>query len=114
MSPLSLLLTPLSILLSLSTAAGVFVHDTRIDKATLTVISSASTNTSYQANTKLVNYATDSHTHVERHTLSQSLHELRGDNPRVQPRTNNEKKYVSQKNFGFGHNPFDSYALPLS
>jgi hypothetical protein len=114
MSPLSLLLTPLSILLSLSTAAGVFVHDTRIDKATLTVLSGPTVGTNSEASIKLVNHATDSHTHVERHTLSQSLHELKTDNPRIQPRNNNEKKYVSQKNFGFGHNPFDSYALPLS
>lgn len=114
MSPLSLLVTPLSIFLSLSTATGVFVHDTRIDKATLTVLSAPSISAGYQSNTKLVNYATDSHTHVERHSLSQSLHELRSDNPRVQPRTNNEKKYVAQKNVGFGHTPFDSYAFPLS
>lgn len=114
MSTLSLLVTPLSIFLSLSTATGVFVHDTRIDKATLSVMSAPSVSAGYQSNTKLVNYATDSHTHVERHSLSQSLHELRSENPRVQPRTNNDKKYLTHKNLGFGHNPFNSYAFPLS
>lgn len=115
MNPLALLVTPLSIFLSLSTATGIFLHDTRVDKATLTVLSTANSSPSYQAaNTKLVNYATDSHTHVERHSLSQSLHEVRGDNPRIPPRLGNEKKYVSQKNLGLGHNPFDSYALPLA
>lgn len=115
MNSLSLLVTPLSIFLSLSTATGIFIHDTRVDKATLTVISTPNGSSNYQAaNTKLVNYATDSHTHVERHTLSQSLHEIRGDNPRIPPRAGHEKKYLSQKNLGLGHNPFDSYALPLA
>jgi hypothetical protein len=111
---LSFFVTPLSIFLSLSTATGIFLHDTRVDKATLSVLSTPSSGTSYQANTKLVNYATDSHTHVERHSFSQSLHELRGDTPRIPPRAGHEKKYVTQKNLGLGHNPFDSYALPLA
>ena len=117
MPPLSLLLSPLSIFLSLSTATGVLVHDTRVDKATLTVLSAASgtsANANSEASVKLVNHATDSHTHVERHSLSQSPHESRGDNPRIPPRAGHEKNYVSQKNLGLGHNPFDSYALPLA
>ena len=115
MNPLSLLVTPLSIFLSLSTATGVFMHDTRVDKATLTILSAPSASPGYQAaNTKLINYATDSHTHVERHSLSQSLHQVRGDNPRIPPRVGQDKKYLSQKNLGLGHNPFDSYALPLA
>jgi hypothetical protein len=114
MPPFSFLVTPLSIFLSLSTATGVFVHDTRVDKAALSVISAPSTSAGYQSSTKLVNYATDSHTHVERHSLSQSLHELRSENPRVQPRTSNEKKYLTNKSNGFGRSPLESYAFPLS
>ncbi len=114
MQPLSLLITPLSIFLSLSTSTGVFLHDTRVDKAALTALSGAASNTTSDANIKLVNHATDSHTHVERHSLSQSPHAARGDNPRIPPRANSEKKYLSQKNLGLGHDPFDSYALPLA
>jgi hypothetical protein len=114
MSPLSLFVTPLSIFLSLTTATGVVVHDTRIDKATLSVLSTPSMETNYQANTKLVNYATDSHTHVERHTLSTALHELRSDTPKVSPRSNEEKRYTAQKHLGFGNNPFENSYLPLS
>jgi hypothetical protein len=114
MSPLSLLVTPLSIFLSLSTATGVLVHDTRIDKATMTALAVPSVVASYQANAKLVNYATDSHTHVERHSLSQAVHDLKAENPRIHPRSLSDKKYLSQKNLGLGHNPFDSYALPLA
>lgn len=114
MSPLSLFVTPLSIFLSLTTATGVVVHDTRVDKVTLSVLSTPSTGSSYQANTKLVNYATDSHTHVERHTLSTALHELRADTPKVSPRSNEEKRYSTQKHMGFGNNPFENSYLPLS
>ncbi len=115
MFPLPILLTPFSVFLSLSTATGVLVHDTRVDKATLTAISSSQNSPGYQASTaKLVNFSTDAHTHVERHSLAQSVRDIKADNPRIQPRSSAEKKYLSQKNMGLGHNPFDSYALPLA
>lgn len=114
MTPLSLLVTPLSIFLSLSTATGVVVHDTRIDKATLTVLSGSSAGINTDANIKLVNHATDSHTHVERHTLSTSLHQLRSDNPRVSPRSDEEKHHAASKHLGFGNNPYENSFLPLN
>lgn len=115
MYPLSILLTPLSIFLSLSTATGVLVHDTRIDKATMTALSSPSPVASGQADSKLVvNISGDAHTHTERHSLSQAVHDLKADNPRLHPRSPADKKYLSQKNLGLGHDPFDSYALPLA
>lgn len=114
MLPLSLLVTPLSIFLSLSTATGVLVHDTRLDKATLTVLSGSAAGTNSEANTKLVNHATDSHTHVERHTLSSALHQLRSDNPKVSPRTDEEKHHAAQKHLGFGNNPYENSFVPIS
>lgn len=114
MYPLSILLTPLSVFLSLSTATGVLVHDTRVDKAAMTALSAPSPVSSGQADSKLVNISGDAHTHTERHSLSQAVHDLKADNPRIQPRSQADKKYVSQKNLGLGHNPFDSYALPLA
>lgn len=114
MYPLSIFLTPLSIFLSLSTATGVIVHDTRVDKAAMTALSVPSVAASGQADSKLVNFAADAHTHTERHSLSQAVHDLKADNPRIHPRSQADKKYLSQKNLGLGHNPFDSYALPLA
>lgn len=115
MYPLSILLTPLSIFLSLSTATGVLVHDTRVDKATMAALSTpAPATASGQADSKLVNISGDAHTHTERHSLSQAVRDLKADNPRLHPRSQADKKYVSQKNLGLGHNPFDSYALPLA
>lgn len=90
------------------------MHDMRIDKATLTVLSGASVNINSEASTKLVNHATDSHTHVERHTLSSALHQLRSDNPKVSPRTDEEKHHAAQKQLGFGNNPYENSFLPIS
>lgn len=114
MYPLSIFLTPLSIFLSLSTATGVLVHDTRVDKAAMAALSAPSQVASGQADSKLVNISGDAHTHTERHSLSQAVRDLKADNPRVHPRSQADKKYLSQKNLGLGHNPFDSYALPLA
>lgn len=112
MFPFTLFLTPLSVFLSLTTATGVMVHDTRIDRATMTALAVPSAIASAQGNSKLVNPATDSHTHVERHSLSSS--ELKGDSPRINPRTNADKKHLSQKRIGFGQDPLESHYLPLS
>jgi len=112
MFPFSLFLTPLSVFLSLTTATGVVVHDTRIDRATMTALSVPSAVASAQGNSKLVNYATDSHTHVERHSLSSS--ELRSDSPRLNPRANADRKHISEKHAGLGHDPLESHLFPLA
>lgn len=114
MFPFSFLITPLSIALSLSTATGVLVHDMRIDKVAATAFAAPALMVGYQAETHLVNFATDLHTHSEGGSLSQAVNDLRAQSPRVQPRNNDEKKYLSQKNVGLGHEPCDSYHLPLS
>ena len=112
MFPFSLFITPLSVFLSLSTSTGILVHDTKLDRAALTAKSSHSNSASSQANTKFVNIAPDLHPHSERHSMATK--DLKTQNPKVPPRSPAEKKYVSQKNMGLGHNPFDSYALPIS
>lgn len=111
MFPLSVLLSPLSVMLSLSTATGVLVHDTRIDKVTMTVLAAPAVAVGSTMSAKLGQLSTDTHPHSERNSLSQSVNDLKGQNPRVQPRSPADKKYVSQKNSGFGHNPLDSYAF---
>jgi uncharacterized membrane protein len=114
MFPLSIFLTPLSIFLSVSTATGVLVHDTRVDKATMAALSTPAPVASGQADSKMVSFSGDAHTHTERHSLSQAVRDLKADNPRIHPRSQADKKYLSQKNLGLGHDPFDSYALPLA
>ena len=104
----------LAIAISLSTATGVLVHDMRIDKATMAALAAPSAISSYQASTKLVNFSTDSHTHVERTSLNQALQDLRMQSPKIQPRTSEDKKHLMQKNVARGHHAFDNYNLPLA
>lgn len=109
MFPFSLLITPLSIFLSLSTASGVFIHDMKIDRVALTAISAPM---AFAGSIHMVNFAHDLHTHAERGSLQQ-VGEASNHTPLIQPRSNN-RKYLSQKNHGLGHQPFDSYRLALT
>lgn len=113
MFPVSLLIAPFSVFLSLSTATGVLLHDTRLDRATLTALAIPSAIVAYQASGKLVNISPDLHPHPEHHQLSQAVKNLKGATPKTTPRSPSDKKYVSQKNTGLGHDPFNLYALPL-
>jgi hypothetical protein len=108
MFPFSFLLTPLSIFLSLSTASGVFIHDMRIDKVAIAAVTAPVV---AAGGMQAVNFTNDLHTHAERGSLQQVGES--SQNPLIQPRTNN-RRYLSQKNLGFGHEPFDSYRLPLA
>lgn len=108
-----LLIHPLIIFTSLSTASGVLLHDMRLDKMAVTAISNTATSPTYEAGSvKLINLATDAHTHTERHSLSQVVNDLKTPNPRQQPRSD-DKKHLMQKHVPKGKHVFDSYYLPL-
>ncbi|MFZ2835726.1 hypothetical protein D3C85_220780 [compost metagenome] len=110
MFPFTTLLTPLSIALSLSTATGVLLHDTKLDKAaSLAPALSAG----LDAADRSIKLAGDPHTHAERGSLSQAVRDIKSQNPRVQPRTTEDKKHLMQKNAPRGYHSFDSYNTPL-
>jgi len=99
------------VVISLVTASGIFLHDTRVDRAATTAITlPAEIVADTASNDKLMNW--DAHTHVERMTFSQTVRDLQSSNPRIQPR-NDDKKHVLQNRVARGHHPFDSYNLPL-
>lgn len=111
MLPLSSLLTPISIFLSLSTATGVLLHDTKLDKAaSLAPAVTANFDPAEQRSVKLVG---DAHTHVDRSSLSQAVRDIRAQNPRIQPRSTEDKKHMLQKNVPRGFHTFDTYNIPL-
>ncbi len=104
---LSTFLNPLAIILSLSTASGVLIHDMHIDSAASTMAMPVA---SYD--TKTASLDASSHTHVERSSFSQ----LTGGLSRhfeMQPRAVNERKHLLQKHVVRGHHAFDNYYLPL-
>lgn len=105
---LSIFLNFLTVVASLSTMAGVFVHDTTIDKFATMALSMPSTTTEYESSNRVANFGGELHAHPEQ----VSVVRLIGDNPRIQPR-NDEKKHLLQKRVMRGHHPFDNYNLPL-
>jgi hypothetical protein len=107
------LLNPILAIMSLSTAAGVLIHDTRIDKAASAAFALPAAVMSVDATSKLAGLASDLHTHVERGSIAQAVNDLRTQNPRIQPRSNDDRKHMMQKHVARGHHAFDNYSLPL-
>lgn len=115
MFPLPALLTPLSIAMSLSTATGVFVHDTKLDKATMTAIAApAATVGVMAAGASAMHLSGDFHTHAERISLSQSVKDLNNQNPRIQPRSDKDRKNMKGKTDEDRQKLFDNNILPLA
>lgn len=110
----NILINPLIILATLSTASSVLLHDARLDKMAVTALAAPATAPSYDATSnKLINFSTDAHTHAERHSLAQVVSDFKTPNPRLQPRGNEDKKHLMQKHVPRGKHAFDSYYLPL-
>jgi len=106
------LLNSFAILVSLSTASSVLLHDMRLDKAAAAALSMPVVSATYESNNKLVSFGGDLHTHIEQSSLSQTVRDLKTSDPSTQPRTD-IKKYLMQKRIMRGHHAFDSYNLPI-
>jgi hypothetical protein len=106
-------INPTAILISLCTASGVLLHDMRIDKAMTTALAAPSNQAVYETGSKLVNFTTDLHTHTERSSFSQAVHDLNTQTPRVQPRNMEDRKHLLPKYAARGHHAFDNYNLPI-
>jgi hypothetical protein len=96
--------------MSLATATGVLVHDTHADAALM--LPSAIHADSSGSKLSIFSAGND-HTHVERGSLSQAVHELKTPTPSVQPRSSEDKKHLLQKHTARGHHAFDNYNLPI-
>ena len=94
----------LALALSLSTAGGLLLHDTNVDKAMVKAVSQHADVTAPGAMP---------HTHSERSSLHQAIRDLNASQPRTQPRGQEDRKYVQAKPSARGHHPFDNYTLPL-
>ena len=101
------LLAPLTMLVSLSTACGVLLHDTNIDKAFMSAW--AATNTAEE--TGRMKPGSNPHTHVHGVSLADTLREGQSK-PRTTPR-NTDRKHIHQKRVARGNHTFDGYRLIL-
>lgn len=95
-------ITPL--LFTIFTGFGVVVHDTQIDHAAVTAITSVGAVVVAAHSTLNVLpdlRPTDQHTHAESVKVTQTLRTLNGLEPRLQTRFNEEKKYIGPKKLIF-------------
>ena len=90
---------------------GVVVHDTKIDQFTTAYLTPPAVVSSYEG--RIVLKKSDPHTHSERVSLSEFVRGMATNNPRLQPRLSDDKKYTLQKKVMKGHHPFDNYFLPM-
>lgn len=101
-----------AVAVSLSTGAGILLHETKVDKlASLTIVSSVDRAQS----TNAAPYTLESmpHTHIEPASFQSASREFQNKNPNQVPRRNEDKKHLLQKRVARGFHLFDSYHLPL-
>ena len=99
-----------TVLLSLLTASGVMLHDTRVDKAA-TLLASPISLSQYENGPK-AQLSTEGHTHVERGGFTQAMRTYQTTTPGM-PTHRSERKHMMQKHATKGHHAFDNYNLPL-
>lgn len=100
------------LLTSLATATGIFLHDTRLDKAAFVAALPVSS-LSIEAGAKLVHASpNDFHTHVERANVGRVAPLLHGSLS-ITPRAQEYKKHLLQRHVTRGHHAFDNYNLPI-
>jgi hypothetical protein len=104
----SVITTPITVLLSLMTLAGVTLHDTKVDKLT-TALVGIPLIIAANADGSLKSIASDPHTHTE-HV---SVKDVKTSQPRIMPRSE-QKKHLMQKNMPKGANRYDGYVLPIA
>lgn len=98
----------LSLTFCLSTAGSIIVHDTNVDKALITGVTSRAAT----IENVVARPGNDPHTHSERASLYQAVRDLHSSQPRVRPRNQEDKSYIRAKPSARGHHPFDNYTLP--
>jgi len=101
-----ILLNPIPLILTISTAFGVLVHDVQLthvaEAASIPAIS-----VGFVAASEIAHKFSDQHTHVERMNLGRSS----SNQPSIQPRNDQDKKYISQKKFNSNSTATD-YSWP--
>ncbi len=89
---LPLIIQPIAIAISLSTATGVFIHDMYVDQATKVALTRGHVvKSKHELVEKSIKF-TDPHTHSEHGSLSQATRDLKSQTPKTNPRTSDDKK----------------------
>ncbi len=105
------LLNHFAVIISLLTATGVTLHDTKLDRAFVSTINTPIISRSVVSSAESIK-STELHTHVERTSFAQAVHNIQSGSPRIHPREDH-KKHVTPKSVSRGHHAFDNYSLPM-
>ncbi len=107
------ILNYLVIMLSLTTATGVLLHDARIDKATWTSLSSKRVQTTRLPAARAdAGIAVDAHTHPQH--AGKTLHGFSYHSPSMHPRSEHRmKKHLQRTQKPTGRHAFDHSYLPI-
>ena len=108
---IQLLISPLLILISLSTSAGVLLHETKVDKLATLVLSHPVIVAKKLTHGKMLESMP--HTHSDIGTFEASSRQFRAGSHGMTPRRDRDEKYRLQKQVPRGYHLFDSYHLPL-
>ena len=106
---LSIIIKPLTLLVSAATLFGVFIHDTRIDNALLSGTSNPGIIASYNSG-EIKLSSNEQHIHSENVSVSSAL-SLNYQQPATQPRNQDDKKYIAQKRL-MGSGSDNEYSWP--
>lgn len=93
---LSELINPIPILISLTAMFGVFVHDTKFDKAILTAVTAPESISRYAESSSSKFLSIDHHIHAEIGSFMNKVG-FGSQQPSSQPKSNDDKKYIAQK-----------------
>lgn len=105
------IISPLFILLSLSTSTGVLLHETKVDKLATLAMASPVHAAKKLSEGKLLESMP--HTHSDTGTFQASAREFSTPSHGMTPRRDRDEKYRLQKATPRGYHLFDSYHLPL-
>lgn len=105
------IIAPLLLFISLTTASGVLVHDTNLDKAFNSAVGAVDLyNTPTDDSAKISKLSPSLHTHPE-HTSLKSILRDNQAHPRFAPRPDDRKYVKSKSPYGGNSHEFDGYRL---
>lgn len=107
------IISPLAIMISLSTGTGIVLHETKVDKVASLAMAPPVVAAQKVADSGMAMLDGMPHTHSEGGSLSSASRELRTQSPSLTPRRDKDEKYRLQKKVPRGVHLFDSYYLPL-
>lgn len=90
---IQILISPLAVMLSLSTSAGVVIHETKVDKVASLVMVEPVTVAQKLADNGLALLDSMPHTHSEGTSLTSASRELHTQSPSLTPRRDKDEKY---------------------